>query len=115
MDADDFDVPESSQHDLLMKALERDLQLPGTAVDSVESGTECVVFSERDEWSEHDGGTEPPATIEDRYVREEVQVNPACRAGYVTLDTVDMCQVFRRRAQVMQTVPTFLKGACAWH
>ena len=69
------------------------------------------MFSERDGWSDIDEDTEPPAIDDDREVHEEVHVNPACRAGFVTLDTVDMCQVFCRRAQVMKTVPSFLKGA----
>ena len=94
MDAEDSDVPEGSQHDLLMEALARDLEGQGTSVDPIESDTESVM-SERDGWSEIDEGTEPPA---DREVHEEVHVNPACRAGFTSLDTVDMCQVFRRRA-----------------
>ena len=110
MDAEDSDVPEGSQHDLLMEVLERDLEGQGTAVDPIEFDTESVM-SERDDWSEIDEGTEPPATVEDREVHEEVHVNPACRAGFTTLDTVNMCQVFRRRASVMKIIPSFWKGA----
>ena len=110
MDADDSDVPEGSQHDSLMEALERDLEAR-TAVDSVESDTESVLSSEREGWSDHEEGTEVPATVEDREVHEEVHVNPACREAFVTLDTVDLCRMFRRRAHVMKTVPIFLKGA----
>ena len=50
MDADDSDVREGSQHDSLMEALGRDLEAR-TAVDSVESDTESVLFSEREEES----------------------------------------------------------------
>ena len=109
-DADDSDVPEGSQHDSLMEALERDLEAPRTAVDSVESDTESVMSSEREGWSDHEEGTEAPATVEDREVHEEVHVNPTCRKTFVTLDTVDLCQVFFRRAQVVKTVPKFVEG-----
>ena len=62
MDADDSDVPEGSQHDFLMEALERDLEAR-TAVHSVESDTESVLSSEREGWSDHEECTEVPATV----------------------------------------------------
>ena len=89
----------------------------------VDADTESVPSHgslEHDSRSENGDGVsvtegQEPDEVERVEPLQFVPVSRRVREGFATLDSVDLVSVFKRRAHVMRSVPTVIKGAyCGW-